>query len=219
MLDSLKSVAMPTADRDPCLPGTRQRLIKDVVTMLLDPSSRRKDIVWLYGLIGEGKSAFATSVANICRAQGRLGAFLFFDRSGRVAQKNPTNLIQTLAAQLAECDFRIVKKMTAALKDSRGVIHAPLAEQFTKLIEGPLKRAVDALDAQGPIVVVLDALDECGTKDSRKKLLSVLGNQLNQLPDFVRFLITSRKEVDIERMMKTLGSNVQWIDIREATPG
>ena len=49
----------------------------------------------------------------------------------------------------------------------------------------------------GPIVIVIDALDEYGDVDSRKDLLPLIVEQFSQLPPMFRFLITSRPEQDI----------------------
>jgi hypothetical protein len=46
-----------------------------------------------------------------------------------------------------------------------------LARQFSILL-GPLSTLKD-LHTEGPIVIVLDALDECGTPQSRRPLLKV----------------------------------------------
>jgi hypothetical protein len=46
-------------------------------------------------------------------------------------------------------------------------------------------------------VIVLDALDECGTPQSRRPLLKVFTNEVKNLPSFFRIFITSRNEHDI----------------------
>ncbi|EJD05297.1 WD40 repeat-like protein [Fomitiporia mediterranea MF3/22] len=52
---------------------------------------------------------------------------------------------------------------------------------------------------QGPVVIVLDALDECGTEKTRRSLMESFWKALPELPKNFRFLITSRKEPDINR--------------------
>jgi len=49
----------------------------------------------------------------------------------------------------------------------------------------------------GPVIVVIDALDECGDPISRKSLLALLSKELVKLPPMFRFIITSRAESDI----------------------
>jgi hypothetical protein len=59
----------------------------------------------------------------------------------------------------------------------------------------PLKAAETHI--HGPIIIAMDALDECGDADSRKGLVSLLSNEFHKLPPVFRFLITSRPDSDI----------------------
>jgi hypothetical protein len=47
------------------------------------------------------------------------------------------------------------------------------------------------------MIIILDALDECGDAESRRTLLQVLSSGLAKLPPDFRILVTSRKEFDI----------------------
>ena len=68
-------------------------------------------------------------------------------------------------------------------------------EQVERLIIEPTKH----LDTIGPLVIVIDALDESGDPASRRHLLRAISNQIadNTLPTNLRFLITARPETDI----------------------
>jgi hypothetical protein len=69
-----------------------------------------------------------------------------------------------------------------------------LSRQFQKLILEP----VSTIDGHGPtIVIILDALDECGTAGQRETLLEVLSNDFANLPLHIRTIIASRAEIDI----------------------
>lgn len=65
--------------------------------------------------------------------------------------------------------------------------------QFDELFAGPARQ----LDGLGPILIVIDALDESGSREQREKLMATL-KRINSLPPQFRFLITSRPEIDIE---------------------
>jgi len=54
-----------------------------------------------------------------------------------------------------------------------------------------------ALTIIGPIVIVIDALDESGDTFSQKALLEVLAKRAGKLPSNFRILITARPETDI----------------------
>jgi hypothetical protein len=51
-----------------------------------------------------------------------------------------------------------------------------------------------------PVVLILDALDECGNSKSHKILLSILATQFIRLPFFI--IITSRTEYDIMQVFQ-----------------
>jgi hypothetical protein len=68
--------------------------------------------------------------------------------------------------------------------------------QFTKLLIEPLTSLTD-LRVEGPIVLVLDALDECGNPTEREALLTVFSRELSRLPSVIRVIVTSRQLDDI----------------------
>lgn len=45
--------------------------------------------------------------------------------------------------------------------------------------------------------MIIDALDEAGSKDERAELLRVLSNGVTELPAFLKILVVSRPEGDI----------------------
>jgi hypothetical protein len=62
---------------------------------------------------------------------------------------------------------------------------------------------MEGLNTIGPIVVVVDAIDECGNEELRKELLDVFATQIQHLPKNFRFLLTAQPDTDI---VHTLGS-------------
>jgi hypothetical protein len=142
-----------------------------------------------------GKSTIATTVANLFRRQNSLGAFLFFNRD--VAElSQPANVTRTMAYWLASFDPHIHSAITAVIDNFPTIVQSPILLQFQKLLIEPLAQLSPP---QSPIVLVLDALDECGTPEERSLLLDVLAAQSVNLPPFIRILITSRAESDIRR--------------------
>jgi hypothetical protein len=74
-----------------------------------------------------------------------------------------------------------------------------LKDQLDILLISPLKE-VDSVT--GPIVVVIDALDECADQEKAKKLVQLLFVHLPQLSFTVKLLVTSRREDHILAMFK-----------------
>ena len=180
---------MDASRRTGCLPNTRTDVLRFIVDWVNDPTSQQ-NILWLHGLAGSGKSALSTTIASTFRELGQLGAFLFFDR--HVAERSdPTTVIRTLAHQLGASVPEIGTVICAAVERNSTITISSLQHQFNWLIRDTL-----AITSQ-TIVIVLDALDECGTASEREGLLMLLGQNFVDLPFSIRTIITSRTEIDI----------------------
>jgi hypothetical protein len=150
-------------------------------------------VLLLSGMAGVGKSAIAHSLAKLFDGLGRLGSSFCFDRTNQ-AERRPDNLFSTIARDLADLDLewrstlcQVIHRKTA-LRNTR----AP-REQFEQFILNP---AAD-LTSIGPLLIVIDALDESGDEDSRQGILSILANRAAELPSNFRILVTARAEQDI----------------------
>ncbi|KAF7966613.1 hypothetical protein HWV62_37629 [Athelia sp. TMB] len=193
ILNGLKPASMNAADRPLCLPGTQQAHLEKVIDWLLTPSSQ--NVLWLHGAAGLGKSTIATTIAAYFRGLHRRGAFLLFDRNSPL-ESAPSRVITTLAFQLAHKSPAIHATVSLAIEQQPELISDPLAIQLQSLLVEPLVAAAEQIE--GPIIIVLDALDECGDGYSRRKLLDILSTDLGGLPAQFRILITSRPEHDIK---------------------
>lgn len=149
---------MNAHDRDGCLPGTRQSEIKDVYRWLLESGSESQ-VLCLRGPAGFGKSTLATSLATDLSKLRRQGAFLFFSRDVE-ARSTPSTVIRTLAYQLALFDNRIAAPVMDTIDRIPNITERVASEQFSELIVEPLRLAAQELSPEGPIVIILDALDE-----------------------------------------------------------
>ncbi|KZP29382.1 hypothetical protein FIBSPDRAFT_216561 [Athelia psychrophila] len=198
-LKALEPASMDTAIKVSCLAGTREDLLKDIIDWLITPSEGH-NALWLHGAAGLGKSTLANSIAEHFRGHRQQGAFLFFDRNTPL-ESNPARVIRTLAYQLAEHDQAIKTAISLAMEKDPQLTSAPLSTQFTSLLMNPLSTASQGIT--GPVIIVLDALDECGDAESRRALLSLLSHELAKFPRQFRFLITSRPDSDIERAFKS----------------
>src|SRR6202020_2948549 len=81
------------------------------------------------------------------------------------------NIFSTIARDLADLDPQRKHALWLTVKENQRlrVTRAP-REQFEKFILMPGKDT----NTIGPVVIVIDALDECGDKGSRKYILSIL---------------------------------------------
>ncbi|KAJ7121447.1 WD40-repeat-containing domain protein [Mycena epipterygia] len=192
-LKKLNPVNMSASSRGSCLPGTRHKLLDNVTEWVTVPSESG-NVLWLSGVAGSGKSTISTTVSESFRAVDRLGAFLFFDRNDS-ARSHPGAVISTLAYKLALSNPHIASAVAEVIRRDPAVVDAPIRTQFKMLLLDPLYSAVQHI--QGPVLIILDALDECGDPRSRAVLLSLFATEFPKLPHLFRILITSRRNPDI----------------------
>jgi hypothetical protein len=194
----------------PCMQGTRQQLIADIFAWLNDPSSER--VFWLNGLAGTGKSAVARTIADRAQDQGCLAATFFFSRNS-AETREPSVIIPTISYQLALCLPSIRLLICAALDSDRHVRDRGVVAQARTLLSN-ISRATAS---GGPFLVVLDALDECHLENGRHG-----GDAVPQLLEkfgslgHIKFLITSRVEVSIQRMFEGLRGQVALHDMEKS---
>jgi hypothetical protein len=192
-LKNLNPLNIDASLRLQCLRGTRQDILNDI-TGWLDTPSAKGNILWLHGLAGAGKSTISTTISEYFRSLRHLGAFLFFDRNNPAAS-SPGGVIRTIAYRLAMSNPHIGTAICGIITDDMTLGTAPIRTQFQRLLLDPMAAVQDHL--LGPIIIVLDALDECGDAESRESLISLLINEVPKLPPVFRFFITSRPEYDI----------------------
>jgi hypothetical protein len=193
----LKPADMDEYNRTTCLPNTRLNVMKDVMEWITDDSDVQKKVLWVYGLAGTGKSTLSTTIAQKMRGLRRLGAFFFFNRD--IPQRNFATLIRTLAYQLAMFDacFGAAISQVVAINENIAGMH--LDFQFANLLSANALKSVEW--SGGPIVLVIDALDECGSEADRKVLMQALSKGLSGLPSFFRIVVVSRQESDIQQAL------------------
>jgi hypothetical protein len=184
-------------NRKACLAKTRLDVIKSIIDWITDESGDQKSVLWLTGLAGLGKSTISTTIAWIMRDLHRLGAFFFFDRD--IPERNATTLIAMLAYQLAQFDAHIRAEVSQIVESIPGIARMPLDFQFANLLLANALRLVKW--SGGPIVLVIDALDECGSNKGRKDLLQALSKGFHNLPPFIRVMVVSRQESDIQHAL------------------
>ncbi|KZP18430.1 WD40 repeat-like protein [Athelia psychrophila] len=196
LLRILDPIPMNAVSRPQCLEGTREGILQSLSDNLTAPSAAAK-VLWLHGMAGSGKSTIATTIAEHFHECSQRGAFLFFDRNSP-AQSGPDGVIRTLAHQLALSDVILRNAICDAIERDPQIATTTLTSQFNNLIMIPLHSC--ALKITGPIVIILDAFDECGDAQSRKTLLHLLIKHLPTLPHQFRFLITGRPEFDLNNV-------------------
>lgn len=195
--NQLEPDTVSVANRPTCLEGTCVAILEEITGWSLNISSQR--ILWLHGAAGSGKTTLARSIQERMRPLSKLGAYLRFERG----KSQPETVIRTVAYQLACFDPRIADSMSRLLGNSQ-IQSLSLQSQFQLLLEQSLESSGEFLS--GPVVIILDALDECGNAASRKELLQLLC-ETPKLPANFRLLITSRPESDIQEALLSISTS------------
>lgn len=200
----------------PCMSGTRQWIVDETHTWLNDHNT--SNILLLIGSPGAGKSTIALSLVSDLQSISRLGSSFFCKRDD-AALSDPAAFWRTVAYDLAQYDSVIADRLVKNLRERRvDPGRADINAHFKYFIEDPLmeslKTGLNVPDSDwerggervreggmGSIlrrpVVILDALDECGSNTSQSAQRRVLLNTIikwSQLHPSFRLIITSRDD-------------------------
>ncbi|GJJ08970.1 hypothetical protein Clacol_003191 [Clathrus columnatus] len=177
-----------------CLPGTRIEILEEIINWVNDVDENCPRLFWLVGPAGIGKSAIAHSIALWFQSIGRLGSFFCFDRNS--PNKRREKVFSTIARDLADLDEQIKRKLAEVVHNKTSLQNTTdLHLQWKHFVFEPLQAISEV--STGPILVVIDALDESGGPILRQDLLKILVKETSLLPVNFRILVTSRPEQDI----------------------
>ncbi|KAG9125710.1 POC1 centriolar protein A, partial [Ceratobasidium sp. 392] len=193
----------PGASWDPsrgCMQGTRVKLIDDVMEWVNQPIDANgvdqpegAKVMLLSAVAGAGKSTVAHTIAHICSERKQLGSSFFCDRETDGRNK-PDMLFTTIAADLSRLSLALSRSITAAIEDDRSLPSAPLSRQFEELILKPCQTS----SITGPVVIVIDALDEAWSDT----LVDILRDHASRLPAAFRIFVTSRMRPELGSLLR-----------------
>ncbi|KAF5374690.1 hypothetical protein D9615_008920 [Tricholomella constricta] len=193
-----------------CLSGTREKLLSDILSWAQSDSS--SSMIWLSGAAGTGKSSVAGSVAEILKSKDILGAFVGFRRDTAV-DDTPSHLFGSIAYQLAFFNEDLRRNILPAVNKELNMHMLP--ERARELIVQPLLKFKSVMS---PIVIVIDALDECASdsgtkgKPGREVLVKALVTEFATLPSFVKY--SSLQNIDLVSVDDTHSDIATYISFR-----
>lgn len=196
-----------------CDPHTRVDLLQRIMDWTT--GTKEKDIFWLQGKAGTGKSTISRTIAqNLIRKEHPIASFFFKRNTDRA---DSDHLFPTIASQLNRHlpsmsphvldKIKVMERTSLVAKQNREL-------QFKKLILEPLQEIDKGSETPVTIVIIIDALDECDREEHVKKILSILlkvKQNVEKLSSIkVKFLITSRPEDYIRDAMENKHSRHHW---------
>jgi hypothetical protein len=172
--------------------GTRLSILNEAKSWVED--TKAEQIFWLADVAGSGKSTVANHLARQWKLDGRLAGRFFFSREAEQT-RNITYFFSTVAQQgLSRLGSKVQRTVGDGIRELLDPVSATLKEQCEWLFVLPLKAV------SSPVVLVLDALDECD-EASLNRLFQMLLAQLSNLPHLKLFL-TSRPESYISEILQ-----------------
>src|SRR6201996_1986506 len=179
-----------------CLAGTRTAFLDFIADWVNNPASER--CLVLFGQAGMGKSSIAHEVARRFNDMHRLTSSFIFLRKEQ-SKREAYHLFTTLARDLSDRYPSYKAALGKVVKDNSSLRAG--TRDYGTLFESLILEPLKDLHIVGPILVVIDALDESGNATGRAGLHAFLAKNLIRLPSNFRVLITSRPEDGIERAL------------------
>ena len=184
-----------------CMDGTRQSLLNHIVDWVANRSgqegAQQANTYWFYGSPGIGKTSLAHSICASLHEQNHLAGG-FFCRRDDPNLSEPLNILPTFIHKLAILfpPFRTI--VATHLRDDPNFTPQSMKSSLFLDFIRSLPHS-----PEHSLVLVIDALDECGDAQSRPRLLKVLTAAARQAP-WLKIIVTGRPEVDIQRFFDTL---------------
>ncbi|KII83607.1 hypothetical protein PLICRDRAFT_147964, partial [Plicaturopsis crispa FD-325 SS-3] len=204
-LACLYSATLQAETHKGCLLGTRVQQLADIDHWAMNPGHIR--VYWLNGMAGTGKTAIAESVAKSLEAKNMLGASFFCTRSN-VDRSDVKRIFPTIAYTLARAYPAFAAALLHILQSDPDVGSHSLDRQLSKLI---LEPAMHLPRPAWPMIVVIDALDECTDRDATEHALELLCQHISAVPA-LHFFVTGRPDVHVRQpSIKSLQAGVGTI--------
>ncbi|RXW21436.1 hypothetical protein EST38_g4439 [Candolleomyces aberdarensis] len=208
-------------DAPKCHPETRVEVQKEMVSWIIDGDrdEATKEIMWVTGPAGTGKTAIMGSVSSTCQGEGILAATHFFSSfSGSADRRSKQYFVPTLAYQLVQHKplSQVARQILSVIDRNPAIFERKLQVQFDQLILEPLRACRNHPGRlEWPKVILIDGLDECeadtvtrSKEDDQIEILSVLKEAASD-PNFpFRIIIASRPEHAIMRFFVDVASSM-----------
>ncbi|CAE6441801.1 unnamed protein product [Rhizoctonia solani] len=180
--------------RQACMDGTREVILTRIVTWTQNRESA-EGLMWISGQAGMGKTSVATSLCQRLDGMGVLTGSFFCQRDS-LDTSDPLRLINNLVHEIAMKCPAYAQEVAHAIRANRRLCNSHLDVRYNGLIKKPLEQ-LQSLSMRANLVIVIDALDECGDCESREQILGHL-HEMSQLVPWLKVIITARPVGDLQ---------------------
>jgi hypothetical protein len=174
--------------RRACTEKTRTAILEAIVDWAFDPT--KANIYWMNGMAGTGKTTITYSLSIALERYNILLSTFFCTRLIDDCTK-VDRIFPTIAYNMARKYSPFASNILNVLENDPDIAKRTIYQQFTELLMKPTRVAAEKL-AGKPIVVIIDALDECANQTDVQTLLSILFQRSSELS--FKIFITSRPE-------------------------
>jgi hypothetical protein len=167
-------------------------------------SSSSESIFWLGAEDGAISSTLARRFCQVANIH-TLGASFFVDYQAQPPHE-PTNVIHSIAYQLAVHDVGFSRAVCASLRKCPDLLSRPLQEQCTRLIAEPAA----TMQAESPLLIVIDAFEMCAQDPQARGgegLVRLLFDMVSQARTKFRLLITCHLSEATRRLLDELNTS------------
>lgn len=141
-----------------CHPKTRTHVLEKLIYWRGHVPHPWRDLFWVTGPAGSGKSAIARTFAELCQEEGRLGAALFLSQSNQ--RSTISRIIPTIAFQLAKRDRLYRDFVVSVFSKDPAILTKPLLTQLRKLLRDPgrTQQYEGHHITLDPLIIILDGI-------------------------------------------------------------
>ncbi|EKM55850.1 uncharacterized protein PHACADRAFT_184605 [Phanerochaete carnosa HHB-10118-sp] len=168
-------------------------------------TTQSRPVLWLNGFTGSGKSTLASTICDRWSAAEILGATFFCSRNA-ASSKDVRCILPSIAYQLQARIPAFHKSLSQILQRNPSGVGADVKRQLQDLIITPIQASYPSLP---PLVVVIDALDECEDTQAVSDLLEAILDKTEEFKP-LRFFITSLPEHHIHRCFADCAAQGAW---------
>ncbi|KAF9035136.1 hypothetical protein BJ165DRAFT_1510405 [Panaeolus papilionaceus] len=177
---------------EPKVPDQAQNLVvSDLVAWASSPLSLQNAIKFVFGPAGSGKSTMARALCERLEKKELLAANFFFKWPHPDLGRRGL-LIPTITYQLCMAIPAMQQHVAGSIQHDPAVLHRNLEKQLRQLIIQPFLKLKQQELPQGPLVIVIDGLDQCDDQTMQTYILRIFRDAVRTAGLPVRLLVFSR---------------------------